>query len=335
MSEKKRKVFFKNYQSPGDLLMLTAAVRDLKISHPDIEIGVDTAAFEIWENNPYITKMNRNEADVEFFKVDYPLINNSNEGQYHFIHGFRKDIEDKLDLKIKPTKFKGDIHISDEEKSWMSQVEEMGIKDNFWIINSGIKYDFTAKTWNPYYYQEVVDYFKGKIIFVQVGSKEHFHPLLNNTINLIGKTNLRQLIRLVYHSVGVLCPITLLMHLAAAVESRHGLLNRPCVVLAGGREPSVWEKYGHHRFMETNGCLLCCNSGGCWKSRCSKVGDGDKKDNDEELCLYPIEVDIEFKGSKLRVPKCLYMIKPKDVIRAVEMYYDGGVLEYNSSINKV
>lgn len=328
-SNKKRKVLFKNYQSPGDIMMMTAAVRDLKSSHPNIEIGVSTSCSEIWDNNPNIVKMNEKDKDVKVYDVEYPLIHNSNEGQYHFIHGFRDDFENKLDLKIKSTKFKADIHISDEEKSWMSQVEEMGVKDKFWIIMAGGKYDFTAKWWSPVYYQEVVDHFKGKITFVQCGEDGHWHPSLKNVVSLIGKTNLRQFIRLFYHSVGVLCPVTLAMHLAAAVESKHGLLNRPCVVISGGREPSQWEKYPHHRFLETNGCLKCCDNGGCWKSRCHKVGDGDKKDTDEELCLFPVKIE-----NGIFIPKCMHMIKPTNVIRSIEMYYEGGVLEYGSSINK-
>jgi hypothetical protein len=324
-----RKVIFKNHQSPGDIVMLSAAIRDLKLSHPDIQVDVDTVTNAIWENNPYITSLNREEKDVECYDIGYPLIHNSNEGQYHFIHGFRKDIEDKLGLIIKPTKFKGDIHLSDNEKSWISQIEEMGIKDKFWIINAGGKYDFTAKWYNPNYYQEVVDYFKGKITFVQVGEKGHFHPPLNGAINLIGKTDLRQLIRLVYHSVGTLGGVSLLMHLTAAVESKHGLLSRPGVILGGGREPSVWESYTGHRFLDLNGAMDCCDLGGCWRSRCSRVEDGDEKDNEDKLCLYPIEIDFDFKGSKMRIPKCLNIIKPIDVIRAIEMYYTGGVLKYN------
>jgi ADP-heptose:LPS heptosyltransferase len=329
LASEPRKIIFRNFQSPGDIIMLSSAVRDLKLSHKDILIDVRTACGAIWENNPHLTKFNENDEGVEIIKTEYPLIHTSNEGQHHFIHGFRKDMEDRLGLEIEPTIFKGDIHISDEEKSWMSQIEEMGIKDKFWIINAGIKYDFTAKAWNPASYQKIVDNFKDKITFVQIGEKGHFHPPLNNVVNLIGKTNLRELIRLVYHSVGVICPVTLMMHLAAAVECKHDMPNRPCVVLAGGREPSQWEKYPHHRFLETNGALKCCDNGGCWKSRCSKVGDGDNKDLDKELCLHSVETDIDFKGGKLKIAKCLDMIKPEDVIRSIEMYYEGGVLEYN------
>ena len=62
---KSRKVIFKNHQSPGDIIMLSAAVRDLKLSHPDILIDVDTVTPAIWENNPYITSLNKKEDDVK------------------------------------------------------------------------------------------------------------------------------------------------------------------------------------------------------------------------------------------------------------------------------
>ena len=315
------KYILRNYQSPGDIVMLTAAVRDLKLSHPEIEIDVDTGCGEIWENNPYLTKG----LQGTILKADYPLIHESNEGQYHFIHAFRQFLEDKLDLRIKPTTFKGDIHISDEEKGWTSQIEDMGIKERFWIINAGGKYDFTAKWWSPISYQKVIDHFKGKITFVQVGQKEHWHPKLNGVVDLIGKTDLRQLIRLVYHSSGVITGVSLLMHLAAAIESKHGLLNRPGVVIAGGREPVQWEAYPHHRYLAVNGAMTCCDNGGCWKSRCQLVGDGDKKDK-EELCLHPVELRTK---PPIRIPKCMDMIKADDVIRAIQTYYTGGVLDFN------
>jgi hypothetical protein len=131
-----------------------------------------------------------------------------------------------------------------------------------------------------------------------------------------------------YHASGVLCPVTFAMHLAAAVEinpKRCKTKNRPCVVVAGGREPSTWESYTHHRYLHTMGSLDCCDSGGCWKSRCMKVGDGDKKDT-ENLCIYPTPINLSFKMPNspnletLYVPKCMNMIKPHDVISAIESY---------------
>jgi len=314
------KVFIKNNQSPGDIVMLTAAVRDLKLAHPDIEVGVKTAAGQIWENNPHINHTMK-ECDADrVIKAEYPLIQKSNQLPYHFIHGFRKDLEEKLNIKIPVTAFHGDIHLSDDEKGWMSQVEEIGHKEPFWIILAGGKYDFTAKWWNPHYYQRVVNKLSPEVKFVQCGSLDHWHPPLDNVINFLGKTDIRQFIRLVYHAQGVVCPVTFAMHLAAAVPMKEDKpKNRPCVVIAGGREPAQWEAYPHHRYLSTNGSLLCCDNGGCWKSRCEKVGDGDEKD--ENLCENPVQ------AFGVKIPKCMDMIKPDDVVRSVRQYFNGGAVK--------
>jgi len=129
---------------------------------------------------------------------------------------------------------------------------------------------------------------------------------------------------LIYHSIGILSPVTFVMHAAAAVPMKYSPpRNRAAVIISGGREPTQWEAYPHHRFLSLCGCLDCCDNGGCWKSRCQKVGDGDNKDNDN-LCLYPVEIRED-----LRIPKCLDLIRPSDVIRAIEWYYEGGVFKYN------
>lgn len=315
------KVFIKNTQSPGDVLMLTAAVRDLKLAHPDVEIGVRTTAKALWENNPHINhKMRESDADI-VISSEYDLINQSNQLPYHFIHGFRMDLEKKLDLTIPATCFHGDIHLSDEEKNWVSQIEETGHKNDYWIIMAGGKYDFTAKWWNPSSYQRVVNKLKTEVKFVQCGSSEHWHPKLSGVIDMIGKTDIRQFVRLMYHAQGVVCPVTFAMHLAAAVPTKGGMpKNRPCVVIAGGREPAQWEAYPHHRYLSTNGSLMCCDDGGCWKSRCQTIDDGDDKNDD--LCINPIAIN-----SELSIPKCMDMISAQDVIRSVNQYFIGGSIK--------
>lgn len=327
-----RKLLIKNYQSPGDIVMLTAAIRDLKVNYPEFQINVSTSCSEIWDNNPHLDRtITESTEGVEIVNAEYPLIHKSNTHPYHFIHGFRMYLQNKLNLGIVQGEFRGDIHISDIEKSWISQVQELGINDKFWIIMAGGKYDFTAKWWNPENYQKVVDHFKGKLLFVQCGEKDHFHPKLNNVLDFIGKTDTRQFIRLVYHSAGVLCPVTFAMHAAAAIKTKpEQPLNRPCVVIAGGREPTQWEAYPHHRYLHTLGSLPCCDNGGCWKSRCMKVGDGDSKD-ENELCLYPTKLPLKVlmpnktEEENLYIPKCMDMIKLNHVIEAIESYYPDGI----------
>jgi ADP-heptose:LPS heptosyltransferase len=321
---KKKKLILRNFQSLGDIVMLTAALRDLHKCYPDRFVtDIRTPCNQLWENSPYITSLDEKDPGVTVLECEYPLIHQSNQRPFHFIHGFVQFFNEKLNLQIKPTEFRGDIHVSPEEKSWFSQVREVVEQDvPFWIIVAGGKNDFTIKWWDQRRFQEVVDRFRGKILFVQVGEKGHTHPPLDGVLDLRGKTDLRQLVRLVYHSQGVLCPVTSLMHLAAAIEVKGGLpKNRPCVVVAGGREPSQWEAYPHHQFIHTNGSLMCCDHGGCWKSRTVPLGDGDEKDRPENLC-------VDVVGN---LPHCMHMITADQVIQRIQMYFDGGVVQYLTS----
>src|SRR6202795_1397626 len=82
-----RKLILKNFQSPGDTVMLTAAVRDLHACYPNQFLtDTRTPCPALWENNPYITPLDENAADVEVIDCEYPLINQSNELPYHFVH---------------------------------------------------------------------------------------------------------------------------------------------------------------------------------------------------------------------------------------------------------
>jgi len=337
---KRRKLILRNFQSPGDLMMLTATVRDLHKNYPGrFMTDVRTSCSALWENNPYLTELDEKDPDVEVIDCEYPLIHKSNTAPYHFIHGFTQFLEEKLDLRIPMTEFKGDIHLSDDEKKWMGQVEEIGVKDDYWLIAAGCKYDFNAKLWNFDSYQEVVDHFLGKITFVQVGEEGHLHCRLNNVIDLVGKTDLRQLIRLVHHSIGTFSPVTLLMHLCASVPVKEGRpKSRAGLVLSAGREPQNWENYPHHRFLSTTGVLSCCDLGGCWKSRVTKIKDNDDKNNEENLCIFPVtifpkaEYPEDMIDGDLKIAKCMDMIRPSDVIRNIELYYEGDMLRYQSSL---
>ncbi|HWX20675.1 MAG TPA: glycosyltransferase family 9 protein [Candidatus Binatia bacterium] len=305
--------------SPGDIVMLTAAVRDLHRCYPHRFLtDVRTPCPDLWEHNPFITKLSDDEPGVERLDCSYPLIDRSNDTPYHCLHGFVEFLNERLKLSMRPTAFKGDIHLSAQEKAWYSQVHEWtGQNIPFWIVAAGGKYDVTIKWWQTQRYQEVVDHFRGKIQFVQVGQQGHHHPRLESVIDLRGKTSLRELVRLVYHSQGVLCSVTALMHLAAAVETKHGRgANRPCVVVAGGREPAHWEAYPEHQFIHTIGAIPCCQNGGCWRDRVVALGDGERRDRRENRC-----VDVRH-----GLPRCLELITPAEVIRRIELYFQGGAV---------
>jgi ADP-heptose:LPS heptosyltransferase len=315
-----RKLILRNFQSPGDIVMLTAAVRDLHRAHPDEFLtDVRTSCPDLWQHNPYITPMADDDPAVEAIDCHYPLIHRSNQVPCHFLHGFTAHLNEQLGLSIRVTEFKGDIHIGDEERAWFDQVEStLGTGRPFWLFVSGGKRDFTIKWWDPARMEKVVHYFRDRFDFVQVGEAGHHHPSIDGAIDLRGATNLRQLVRLVYHAQGVVSPISLLMHLAAAVETKPGApKNRPCVVVAGGREPPHWTAYPHHQFIHTVGALRCCDDGGCWRSRTLPLGDGDEKDRPEALCLDVVGT----------LPRCMDMISADEVIRRIELYFAGGALD--------
>lgn len=162
---------------------------------------------------------------------------------------------------------------------------------------------------------------------MQCGEAGHWHQPLQGVTNLVGRTSLREFVRLMYDAEGVVCPVTFAMHLAAAVETKRGPRGtRPSAVIAGGREPAHWEAYPNHQFLSTNGALTCCLQGGCWKSRCQPAGDGDPKDHND-LCQQPVQV-----APDLRIPRCMAMITPADVIRRIELYFEGGTLAYANPV---
>jgi hypothetical protein len=314
-----RKIILENKLSLGDVVVSTAVFRDIHRKYPgEFQLDYRGTASEIFDHNPNIHKFGPTEK-AETITLKYPAIHESNWRMTHFIEAYHEFLSDKLDMPIPVTEFKGDIHLSEEEKQWTNQVQSITKYEvPFWIIVSGGKYDFTCKWWDNKKYQKVVDDLKGDILFVQVGANDHHHPPLKGAIDLRGKTDNRQLVRLVYHSSGVVCPVTGIMHMAAAIPTKNSEFPvRPCVVIAGGREPVSWEHYPSHQFLHTQGMRPCCRSGGCWKSRVEPRNDGSGQDS--SLCSMPVASE----GGVI-IPKCMDMITSDDVVTSVRKYINGG-----------
>ena len=318
-------LIFQN-QAPGDGIMLSAAIRDLDNSYPGkFLIDVRTSYNELFMNNPHITPLEMNAPDVNRMRAHYSLyIRRSNQLPYHFIHGIRKDMETRLGLPIIAGDMLGDLHLSPEEKEMPSLIEQMtGKRQPFWIIDAGGKRDFTCKWWDPARYQAVVDAFPD-ITWVQIGAKgepnrRHQHAILTgkNVIRLVGKTSLRQLMQLMWWSAGVITPVSMPMHMSPAIPMHpmYKRPSRPCIVIAGGREPPHWEAYPTHAFIHNCGKLECCLEGGCWKSRISKLGDGKRHDAPDKICRQAVKLKNGF-----TLAKCMAMITADDVIRHVREY---------------
>ena len=288
-----KKLILKHDLDIGDVLMMTIAVRDLHMAHPGkYQTDVRTRWPDIWANNPYITPMKDGEG--ELIEIGYPLIQNA--GSMCFADAFRLDLADKLNIEIPWTIHNPDLHLTDKEKSENMVLDKCKYPGKFWVLNAGYKPDAVLKYYP--FWQEVVDLLKNKIQIVQIGASGDIHPQLENVFNLVGQTNVRELIKLVYQSEGTIGPISCQMVLAAA-------FNKPSVCVAGGKEGKRWQMYNYHRYLNVNGCLPCAPGNGCWTAK--------------------------FEDCKSRVgnvPRCFAMISPEEVARNVLLYYGGGALKF-------
>lgn len=293
--------------------MLTSAIRDLHLSYPGKFVtDVRTYYPELWANSPYLRQLSQWEGEVETVDCTNLLWADRSRLSCHAIHSFTHFLNEYLDQNIKPIWFKPEINLTEQEKEWVSQVHEKTGEDTpFWIVSTGDEKDNLLNLWPYERYQQVIDHFREEVFFVQTGLQGK-EPALEGVLDLRGKTDMRQLVRLVYHSWGVITPPSLLMHLAVGVEVKESMPeNRPCVVIAGGTDPPQWHAYTNHQYIHPVGTLKCCDNGGCGKTR---LGNG--KEADEQACVSMTE----------RGPRCLDIIKPEQVIRAMEMYRQGATV---------
>lgn len=332
-----KKILMLNRLAPGDILVMTNAIRDLHKAYPgEYLVDVRTPCNEIFENNPYITKLQYDEAayqkinsrfsrttqednnklfrriaagekelirefldqigDVLVIDMHYPLIHESGVVGHHFSQGHRSFLEQVLERQISQTDLRPQIYLSQTETDWPSPA----------LVKEGVQGPYWvinagAKSDNVLkqypFFQEVVDRLKDKITFVQIGQASHLHAPLSGVVDMRGKTSIRELFRLIAKAEGVISCVSFPMHIAAA-------FSKPCVVVAGAREGTRWELYPNHQFLYFNGCLACAPYDGCWRG-----------------------VTHECNNKKNEIPLCMLLIRPEDVAWAVERYYVGGILE--------
>ena len=98
------RLILRNFQSAGDIVMLTAAVRDLHRCYPDRFVtDVRTSCSDLWLGNPWLRPLGDQESGVRVIDCHYPIIHRSNHAPYHFLFGFIEHLNDVLGLRIQPT----------------------------------------------------------------------------------------------------------------------------------------------------------------------------------------------------------------------------------------
>ena len=246
----------------------------------------------MWHNNPHIDRsVTEANADEVYDIGPGKVTRGSKTNGLHITAAFRESLQENSGKAIKQGPFKPDIHLSEAEKNHRL------VDGRYWVINTDTG-PFTAKRWRAERWQQLVECLPD-ITFVQVGLAKDNSARLggDNVIDLIDKTKIRELFSLVYNAEGCISLVSSLMHVAASFD-------KPCVVLAGGREPFTFEKYANHVYLDKTGQLPCCRLKACWHNALSACKDHD--------------------GT---VAHCMDLISTSEVKAAVESYYAGGVLQ--------
>ena len=168
-------LILRHRRAPGDILMLTAALRDLHRQYPKrFKTDIRTPFEQIWTNNPYITPLNEAIRGTRNIDCDYPDIHQSDQKPDHFIGAFHRFLANTLELPLEVSEFRADIHLTQAEKDFppFSNL----LPPTYWLISAGGKRDFTIKWWDRKRFQRVVDHFRGQVTFVQVGAAGIAHP---------------------------------------------------------------------------------------------------------------------------------------------------------------
>lgn len=322
-ASKPLRLVLKHRRAPGDIVVTTALVRDLKRHFGDrVEVDFRASYPAIYENNPNVSTIDETAEGVRVFNLDYEnTLKRSKEERFHFITAFHKELEAASGIKVPCYEAKPSLFLTPKEKKIPP------VRGRYWLVVAGGKSDMTVKHWDFTKYQETVDRLREfGLRFVQTGAavSGHIHPPLFGTLNLVGWGSLRHLIWQVQHAEGVICPITCAMHVAAA-------LDKPCVVIAGGRESPWWEHYSDkynafgstcenvkvpHRFLHTVGSMDCCEKHGCLATKVEK-----SRLEDVALCQRPVTG-----GNSQRIAECMAKITVDHVVEAVLSYYEDGTL---------
>lgn len=319
-------IIFHNRQRIGDMLVFTCGVRDFAKAYPNIKVNVISTCGHIWDHAPYIDRsikpFYKNGVTLEtckpedFYKGNTNVIkigpgkltNSSNRLDWHFSNAFRVSMEEHLGIHIPQGESSPDIWMTEDEYNAPRITERP-----YWIIVTGGEKGWGCKMYPHVRWQEVIDQ-NPDILFYQLGAKGDQHERLKgqNVVDHIGKTEdrntgIRDLFKLFLNAEGSIGLVSFHMHLS-------GGLKKPCVVVAGAREPVHFTRYPGHQYIATDGTLPCATKA-CWHC-------------DIKACTNPVIINNEI------VPKCVDMIKSEDVTRYLRRYYEGGRLNLTKPSEK-
>jgi len=283
----------------GDTVAISPLVRDLHRFRPDIRISVEgTLASEIFKHDPRVSTWSGNGREVV---IDYKPTHDRarfDKSARYLLAGL-EDFNLQTGLSVPAGDPRPELVLLDEERPEPSAYPYI-------VLASGVKLDMPLKRYPHNRWAELVRL--GSALgwkFRQVGQIHdgrlpHIQEAIPGADNLLGKTSIRQLFRVISGAAAVVCHVSLPMLIASAFRV-------PCIVLGGGREnPWLFADMGVD-YLHTIGELGCCQLHGCHACFAKPAHDGAYPPG--SLCADPVECE---NGSA--VGRCMTLIEPSEIV---------------------
>lgn len=222
----------------GDNLAITAYIKDLKQQYKNFKLYYKClieSHNQIFYNNPNIQLYKGQFVNNKilhcwenFCKPRYQFITNN---QYNFLSILYKTYNQMLGINVIQKTHFIDIYLTDVEK-----YNKISTNKKICVFTTahrlyGAK---QIKYWGSKNYQQLINKLNEQYCFVQLGVDDPYHtnPLLQNTLKLTNKTNLRDVFGIMYNADVVITGVTGWYHCANIVSNK----NRKIICIGGSRQ---------------------------------------------------------------------------------------------------
>ena len=244
------KILFYTHNHLGDTLLSTALIRDLKKQFQDIEIGFQSNYQAVFDGNPNISEFDNPDVSV---KLEYTPFSQRTADGGNLFEGWRKHFEIMARIKVNYGPEEIDLYYKEYEK-------ERLFDQDYIVINAGNQSCSEIKSYP--FWQEIVNKLKRDFTIIQIGGSEKRdrHIPIDGAVNLIGKTTIRDLMRLVRDAKAVISPPSAVSVLATQKDF-HGVN----AIINGTREPDLLTGYKNSIHFGNVCCKNYNKKSGCMK----------------------------------------------------------------------
>ena len=287
----------------GDHVILTGAVRNIRLARPDIHFVRTMQFSEVWNNNPDVHDMDEGGffLRIEEKDVDYGSVMEERFGSNgNCVEGFTKVLCQLLKIDEVPAVQKTPVlYLTDEEKEWGRQFEDAI------VLNANCQTSTLSKGYP--HWQKVVDALKGERI-IQVGGNldKDLSLDLAGVEDWRGRTTIRQLFAMIHGCRLVVSPPSSFTNIAGAFGKRQLVLN-------GSREADVLTEYPNAVHFSRKSKCAGIPEIGAWGIENGCVSLGTKG---FRTCPMAGGSYVE-KGERLWC-KCMWDIRPNDIAKKIK-----------------